>query len=57
MKNGQTGIRYVMGRHLGADAGTARLPMKDTTRNTLLILGFGLSAALMFVTIYPRRQQ
>jgi len=30
--------------------------MSDKTRNTVLILGFGLSAALMFATIYPKRQ-
>lgn len=57
MKNGHRGVQLV-GYPLGSDAPASRLAtMSDKTRNTLLILGFGVSAALMFVTIYPRRQQ
>lgn len=52
MKNGHSGMHLV-----GYPLGTETISMSDKTRNTVLILGFGLSAALMLVTIYPRRQR
>jgi hypothetical protein len=48
------------GRHLGENASSsapATVGLPYEVRSTLLILGFGLSAALMFVTIYPRQRR
>jgi hypothetical protein len=43
-----------MMRRLGEE--TAQSAIGPKTRNTILILGFGLSAALLLVTVYPRQQ-
>ena len=55
MNNTNAGFPWFYLTNRRAFGEPVQISMSDNTRNSFLIIGFGLSAALLFYTVYPKR--